>query len=76
MVVADEDIAPFGDCPIGASSNPLSALPSSMWPFSHDHFIEIKPSDSITTFVDAVIDSSRYYVVRIKVKSDETMLPV
>lgn len=28
--------------------------------------IEIKPNDSVTLYVDGVIDSSRYYVLRIK----------
>lgn len=37
--------------------------------------IEIKPHENITPYVDAVIDSSRYYVVRIKdPKSERTTL--
>jgi hypothetical protein len=35
--------------------------------------VEIKPSESITTFVDGVVDSSRYYVVRIKVSCNQSM---
>jgi hypothetical protein len=30
--------------------------------------IEIKPGESITNFADGVVDSSRYYVVRLKVE--------
>ena len=35
--------------------------------------VELKPKENIIPFVDAVIDSSRYYVVRIKVQDYLTL---
>ncbi len=34
--------------------------------------LEIKPKDTITYFIDSVIDSSRYFVLRIKDKATGT----
>jgi hypothetical protein len=37
-------------------------------------FIEVKPGEDITYFLDAVIDSSRYYVLRLKDRSSDRQL--
>lgn len=74
-----DNLTPFGQCPIGMFHLTLTAYykkeqsPCNIVCYSdrykcRGYFIEIKPGEGIMNFVDGVIDSSRYYVVRLKVR--------
>lgn len=66
LIMDPDNIVPFGQCPIGKKR--YCQFLFSCWRLIRSsYYLEIKPGESITNFVDGVIDSSRYYVVRLKV---------
>lgn len=63
----EENLIPFGQSFIGISCALTANLMASTKQIPLHIHLEIKEGETLTNFVDGVVDSSRYYVVRIKV---------